>query len=297
MGRDQWIDALVPLPRVSLLRAPASTGKRTTALHVAHLNGVSVVDQMFFPPLEYQDEHGRPTERSEDSTQPVVAFEPELTITHVRDLITWSRTAPLSSPFKVAIVRLDHLREDGTSWRASNRTLAAMLKLLEEPPAAARFMLLATLPTMPMVRSRSMELTAGLLNPEQVAGILFAVSDLSEHEAKVAASLGGGRVAPSISARVTSWGSVQAVVDVLTSLVARDQIALTEKARIWTDQDTDMLVRWAHERMTERWSVFSGSGAPQVSLSAAESVLRTVSAARGARPRMVLGAVAALAGK
>lgn len=297
IGRDQWIKTLVAPPHVTLLRAPASTGKRTVAQYVASRAGVSVADQLFYPPLEYRDEYGRPVERSDERAQSVTVYEPELTITHVRELISWSRTAPLSSPYKVAIVRLDHERADGTSWRASSRTLAAMLKLLEEPPATTRFMLLATRPTMPMIRSRAFELTAGLLTPEQVSEILYAVTDMTEHEARAAAALGGGRIAPSIAIRAAAEGSVQAVVDVLTSLAQRDQIALTEKARIWTDLDTEMLVRWAHERLTERWRVFAGSGAPQVSSSAAERVLRAVRSARGARPRMVLGAVAALAGK
>jgi hypothetical protein len=298
LGRDQWLRQLIPLPRVVLLRAPASTGKRTVAQLAAKRAGVSPVDLRLFPDLEYRDDHGRPVDRNDDRQVVASIFEPELSIDAVRELIRWAHTAPQASEFKVAVIRLDHVRADGSSWRASSRTLAAMLKLLEEPPATTRFILLATRPTMPMIRSRAMELQAGLLNPAQVAEILYAVSDLSESEAKRASLLGGGRVGLSLSlvTRGTE-GSVQAVVDVLTSLVGNDQIALTEKARIWNDQDTEMLVRWAHERITGAWSIFAGSGAPEVSSSAAGQILKAVSAARGARPRMVLGSVAALVGK
>lgn len=291
------MDRLTPLPRVTLLRAPASTGKRTTALAALKRAGIAGPDQMLYPPLEYLDEYGRPTTLDDDRRPAMTVFEPELTIANVRELITWARTAPMSSPYKVAVVRIDHVRADGTSWQASARTMAAMLKLLEEPPPTTRFILLATKPTLPMIKSRAVELTAGLLTPEQVEEIVYAVSDLSESEARIAARLGGGRVQPSIDARAGAEGSVQAVVDVLTSLRAGDQIALTEKARIWTDGDTAMLVRWAHERITNRYVIFSGSGAPEVSVSAAERVLRTVHAASGSRPRVVLGAIAALAGK
>jgi hypothetical protein len=292
------LNQLAPLPRVVLLRAPASTGKRTVAQFAARRAGVSPVDLRLFPDLEYRDEYGRPVDRNDDRQVVASIFEPELSIDAVRELIRWVHTAPQSSEFKVAVIRLDHVRSDGTSWRASSRTLAAMLKLLEEPPATTRFVLLATEPTMPMIRSRAMELQAGLLDPEQVAEILYAVSDLSESEAKRASLLGGGRVGVSLSlvTRGTE-GSVQAVVDVLTSLVAHDRLALTEKARIWNDQDTEMLIRWAHESITGVWSVFDGAGAPEVSPFAAERILRSVSAARGARPRMVLGLVAALVGK
>jgi DNA polymerase III delta prime subunit len=260
--------------------------------------GVSPSDVRVFPELEYRDEYGRPVDRNDDRQIVASTYEPELGIGMVRGIISWSRTAPQASEFKVAILRLDNVRTDGTEWSASSRTLAAMLKLLEEPPPTTRFILLATHPTMPMIKSRSQELIAGLLEPEQVAEILFCVSDLSESEAKRASALGGGRVAPSL-ALVTrgTEGSVQAVVDVLTSLAAGDQIALTEKARIWTEQDTEMLVRWAHEKLTGDWLIFAGSGAPEVSSFAAQRVLRAVSAVRGARPRLVLGAVAALVGK
>ena len=298
LGRGSWLNQLAPLPHVVLLRAPASTGKRTVAQFAARRAGVSPVDLRLFPDLEYRDDYGRPVDRNDDRQVVASIFEPELSIDAVRELIRWAHTAPQSSEFKVAVIRLDHVRADGTSWRASSRTLAAMLKLLEEPPATTRFMLLATEPTMPMIRSRAMELQAGLLDPEQVADILYAVSDLSESEAKRASLLGGGRVGLSLSlvTRGTE-GSVQAVVDVLTSLVAHDRLALTEKARIWNDQDTEMLIRWAHESITGVWSVFDGAGAPEVSPFAAERILRSVSAARGARPRMVLGLVAALVGK
>ncbi len=258
---------------------------------------MQAADQVFYPSPEYRDEYGRLVDLNDDRQSVAQVFYPELTISHVRELIMWARTAPLASPFKVGIVRLDHVRPDGSSWRASSRTLAAMLKLLEEPPPSTRFILLSTRPTMPMIKSRAQELTAGLLSPEQVEKIIYAVSDLSESESRIASHLGGGRVQPSIDARSGAEGSVQAVVDVLTSLRAGDQIALTEKARIWTDGDTGMLVRWAHERITGRYVIFSGSGAPEVSTSAAERVLRTVHSARGARPRIVLGAVAALAGR
>lgn len=266
-------------------------------MSVARQAGVTATDVALYPALEYRDEYNRPVDLSDDRQVVASVFEPELTIEHVRELISWARTSPMSSPFKVAVVRLDHVRADGTTWRASSRTLAAMLKLLEEPPRSTRFVLLATQPTMPMIRSRTVELTAGLLSPVQVEEIVYAVSDLSESEARLAAQLGGGRVQPSIDARGGAEGSVQAVVDVLTSLKAGDQIALTEKARIWTQADTAMLIRWAHERISGRYEIFAGSGAPEVSLSAAERVLRVAHAARGARPRIFLGAVAALAGK
>ena len=295
-GRDAWLTRLASLPPVALLRAPASTGKRTAAQAVLRAAGVSPEDQLWLPALEYLDEYGKPVSPDDERRLVARVVEPELTITHVRELIAWARTMPLASSYKVAVVRLDHVRADGSTWAASSRTLAAMLKLLEEPPARSRFILLATRPTLPMIRSRCVELTAGALPSEVVADILFAVSDLSESESRAAAALGGGRVAPSLALRSSAEGSKQAVVDALTSLAAGDLIALTEKSRIWTETDTDMLARWAQEHITGRYVVFAGVDTPKVSLSAAERVLRIVRESRGARPRVVLGAVSTLAG-
>lgn len=294
LGRGEWLKRLAPLPPVTLLRSPGSTGKRTVAQHAARAAGVSVVDQMIYPVLQYQDEYGRAVERDFEGA---LLFEPDLSIDHVRELRRWSRTVPLASPFKVAIIRLDHERDDGTYWRASARTLAAMLKILEEPPATVRFVLLTTKQTLPMIASRSVELTAGLLTTDCVAEIIYRISELSETESKSAAQLGGGRVAPSLAFRADSEASKQAVIDVLTSLAAGDTVALTEKSRIWTDSDTQMLVRWAHERISGRWSCFVGSEASLMSSSAAERVLRVIRASSSSRPRVVLGAVSALAVK
>lgn len=255
--------------------------------------GISPVDVALFPPLEYRDEYGREA-TAESSVQ---VFEPELSIGHARDLAAWARKAPMSSPFKVAVVRLSHERNDGSSWVASARVQASLLKLLEEPPASTRFVLCAHRAVSPMIRSRSVELTAGLLRSAEVAEILFAVSELSRLESEQVSTLGGGRVGPSLAARSRSEGSVQAVVNVLVSLVAGDQTALTEKARIWTDVDTEMLNRWAHECVTQKWSVFADAGAPDVSSAVAERILRVLSVSRRARPRVVLGAVAALAAR
>lgn len=292
LGRDDWLSRLNPLPFVTLLRAPASTGKRTVALYSVRQAGVSAADFRVFPELEYRDEYGRPVERSSEGAIP---FEPELTIDCVREMRRWTQTVPQASPFKVAVIRLDHVRPDGTAWRASQRSLATMLKLLEEPPPTIRFILLASRPTSPTIRSRSVELTAGLLPIDVIASILYRVSDLSEKESEQAARSGGGRVGPSLLAWRETEASRQAVVGALTALRAGDTVALTEKARLWTDSDTELLARWAHERVTGRWSVFVGDEVPPMSSLVAERVLRLLSGVRGARPRVILGALVALA--
>lgn len=298
LGRGAWLSQLAPLPRVSLLRAPASTGKRTVAEYAATRAGVEPVDRRFWPAPHWLDEYGRPIDGGNERAIPTTRVEPELTIGMVREVVEWARTAPLASRAKVAVIRLSHVAEDGSSWRASEHLAATLLKTLEEPPRTARFILLATDPVPVMIRSRAqVSLEAGLLPVDVLTEVLVRVSDLTPFEAGEVAKFGGGRVTVALAQRTRAESSVRQVVDALTYLVARDRIALAEKARAWTEADTEMLILWCHERLHGEWVAFSGSGAPDLSRLAAERVLSAVSRVRGARPRLVLGAVAALAEK
>jgi len=295
IGRDSWLERLTTLPPVTLLHAPASTGKRTTALHVAARAGVAPVDIRFWPEPELLDEYDRPVDPLNDRAVVASRREPPLSADMVRQIVAWSHSAPAVSRMKVAAVRLSHTTETGEEWQASHQLCAALLKTLEEPPASMRFILLATRPVPTMVRSRALVLTGGLLSQTALSRILVQVTDLTPFEAEAAARFGAGRVSQAVKMKTAAESSISAVVDVLTYLASKDHIALTEKGRSWTDADTAMLVQWAHERITGRWSFFSGSGAPELSQLAAQRVLSAVSRVRDARPRIVLGAVAALA--
>lgn len=298
LGRAGWLNRLSALPSVTLLRAPASTGKRTVAEYVAARAGIAPVDRRFWPAAHWLDEYGRPIEVGNERAIPTTRVEPELTMAMVREIVEWSRAAPFASRTKVAIIRLSHVAEDGSSWRASEHLAATLLKTLEEPPRTTRFILLATEQVPVMIRSRAqLSLEAGLLSEDVLTEVLVRVSDLTPFEAAQVSKFGGGRVAVALAQRTRAESSVRQVVDALTYLVARDRIALSEKSRSWTQSDTEMLILWCHERLRGDWRVFSGSGAPDLSRLAAERVLSAVSRVREARPRLVLGAVAALAEK
>lgn len=294
-GRDSWLERLTALPPVTLLHAPPSTGKRTVALHVSTRAGVAPVDVRFWPEPELLDEYDRPIDPLNDKAVVMSRREPPLSAEMVRQIVAWSHSTPLVSRVKVAIVRLSHTTEIGEEWWASHQLCASLLKTLEEPPASMRFILLATRPVPTMIRSRALELTGGLLSQTSLSRILVQVTDLTPFEAEAAARFGAGRVSQAVRMKTCAETSIGAVVDVLTYLATRDQLALTEKGRSWTDADTAMLLQWAHERITGRWSFFAGSGAPELSQLAAQRVLSAVSRVRDARPRIVLGAVAALA--
>lgn len=271
-----------------LLLAPSSTGKRTVAEHLARVAQVPVLDRRMFPQPYWTDEKGR---RSESGGLKLV--EPELSMSMVRDLIEWVRLAPSSARGRVAIVRLDHTRQDGSSWCASTRVQAALLKTLEEPPAGVRFVLLASGSVLPTVESRSVAARSGLLSVDDVAEVLFRTSDLNEVESRAAAALGGGRVGPSLSARVDGVGAREAVLGFLGSLMVGDADALSGRAKGWTDIQTNMLVRALHERVTGRFSVFSSEDLVGLTIPGAMKLMLLLQRFRGARPKVLLGAVAA----
>lgn len=288
IGRDVVIKTLTPLPLCSLLLAPPSTGKCTVAEFLVKRANIHAVDCRMFPQSYWTDEKGR---RSDSGGLRLV--EPELTMSMVRELIEWTRVAPSSPRGRVAIVRLNHVRQDGTEWRASARCMTAMLKLIEEPPAGVRFVLLASGGVLPTIASRCVSVRSGLLSLDEVAEILYRVSDLDRTEARSAAALGGGRVGPSLSARAEAVGAREAVLGFLGSLMAADMDAVSGRARGWSDVQTKMLIRALHERVSERYSVFSFEELSSINLSIAMKLLSLLSRFNGSRPKVLLGAVAA----
>jgi hypothetical protein len=277
-GRPQFLSRLGSLPVCSLLRAPASTGKRTTAEYLADQAGVLPIDRRMIPAPYWKDE---------------TFIEPELSVEMVRDTIVWARTAPRSPAGKVAIIRLDHVRVDGSYWSASSRCVAALLKTLEEPPQGVRFILLASGPVASTIVSRSVEVCAGLLSTKDVAAILYEVSDLDLAGAGEVAALGHGRVGPALAASTGVVGSLEAVLGVLGDVASADVDAAFSRGREWTHAHTLLLVRAAHERVTGKFSAFSEEDLFSLSLSQAMAVLSVVRRVEGARPRLVLGAVVA----
>jgi hypothetical protein len=249
------------------------------------------MDQRVFPVSYWADDRGRPSEPGFGSSESLQYVEPELTVDMVRQLTTWARTAPRSSAGKVAVVRLDHERTDGSFWRASARCVTALLKTLEEPPAGVRFVLLASGSVAPTIVSRSVAVSAGLLSTEEVAEILFRVSDLDRSSAATAAALSSGRVAPALTASSVAVGARETVLGLLADLASSDAEAAAARAREWTPVTTSLLIRAAHERMTGRFVAFSDVELASLPLPAAMAVLTVVKSTAGARPKLLVGAL------
>lgn len=109
-------------------------------------------------------------------------------IDQVRDAIERAAYRPFEGRRRVVIIdAADMMNADAQN---------ALLKTLEEPPAASTFVLVTSRPDMllPTVRSRCQRLRFGRLSPADVAAVLMQSHEYSEADAHAAASMSDGSV-------------------------------------------------------------------------------------------------------
>src|SRR5262245_27903523 len=109
-------------------------------------------------------------------------------IDQVRDAIERSAYRPFEGRRRVVIVN----DAEALNVEAQN----ALLKTLEEPPAASTFILVTSRPDtlLPTVLSRCQRLRFGRLSPAEVAAVLIRDHEYAESDAHAAASLSDGSV-------------------------------------------------------------------------------------------------------
>jgi len=205
------------LPAVSLLIGPLNVGKRTLARHVMNYYQVISADRYIVD---------------------------KLTADEARNIGQFVRIAPYSVR-RVVVINLDD---------ASEAALNIMLKILEEPPSTAHFILVSSHAPLATIASRAHIFRCGLLRSSQVTDILVSLG-LSPHEAHVVAVASNGRVIlrefdEFESARARVLGVLKSIADHDTELFSRSCNLFTEVARI-------LLIQWLHEAITGRWSMFS----------------------------------------
>jgi len=164
-----------------------------------------------------------------------------LTVDVARDIQAQAyRATPPGERFRVFLVSLDG---------ASDQALNALLKVLEEPPAPARFVLTATRRTLVTIVSRCYVLSLGRAeNPEGP----------------------DSRVRSSVS---TAIKAARAGTPGLLSMTLRG----------WDAACTAGLAAWAAEAAAGRWRAYDGDFAPGVTSGEALQVLTVLRAYRGAR--------------
>lgn len=154
-----------------------------------------------------------------------------------------------------------------------------LLKVLEEPPGHCRFLLMSSAPPLTTIMSRSRTFQLGLLTDEQVAMVLMANCGVtSEHEARMAAARGRGRVTLALEAVGDSESQrVSSVVaTAVRAAASSDTKALDLALRNWTPEHTVVLRKWAAEAATGRWAIFTEDFALSIPRSRAVKVLQAL---------------------
>lgn len=237
------------LPAVILLRGPASVGKWTLG--------------------EYLAQHHRV--RPDDFRRL-----PRLTAEASRGLVDFARVAPMGR-LKLVLARLDG---------ASEQSLNALLKLLEEPPPTIVFILTTVRPTLDTISSRSSVYGMGLLEPAELCRIL-ETQGMSAAAAARASELGRGQVAAALTAERQDASRAK-VLSVLKAVKDKDRALLESAAVAWDDDCHALLNRWVIEAITGRWQAFTD--AETYGLTADGKLPRRILLALGsnARPRFVI---------
>ncbi len=208
------------LPPVVLLRGPQSVGKWTLARHLADHHRIRVVDQL------------------------VIAD--KLTTAAVQAITGFVRLAPFGT------VKLVTANLDG----ASEASMHALLKTLEEPPPRVRFLLVASRPAPATVLSRCQVFTLGLLTDEQVRQVLLD-QGMTAKAAVAMAALGRGQVDAALRGSAAHRHR-DLVVDLMRAVATFDHDGFERVFKDWDDAARELLFRWLVEALTHEWSLYSG---------------------------------------
>jgi DNA polymerase III subunit delta' len=183
------------LPPSLIFAGPEGVGKRMAAVSLAQMMNCAAPDMI--PPSDGggNDSCGQcPSCKriARGVHADVLLLEPgdtgAIKIDQVREAVERAAYRPFEGRRRVVIVD----DADTLNPEAQN----ALLKTLEEPPAASTFVLVTSRPDMllPTVRSRCQRLRFGRLSPADVAAVLMREHQYAEGDAHAAASLSDGSV-------------------------------------------------------------------------------------------------------
>lgn len=168
----------------------------------------------------------------------------------------------------------------------------ALLKELEEPPDYARYILVASRQPLPTVVSRCLVTRLGHLTTEQVVRVLEA-RGMSPKDAAMLAPIGGGKIAPAISALPRFRPARQAVLNVMKAVAARDKDALERAVKDWGETEDWMLRELLGAAATGRpTAVFTPTERLVIGRSAARRGMALLAASGRARPQVAVRALA-----
>lgn len=215
------------LPPVTMLFGPDSVGKRVLAQHAVSYHGIGAADTY-------------------------TGW--ELTVATARAAAGLAALAPFG-PFRAILLDLDESSQDAQH---------ALLKQLEEPSPAARYILVASRGPLATVTSRCRVYRCGYLFDAGVAMVLHQLG-LTVAEANEYAPLGRGQVGPAYAAATAARDGSRVRSQVSTAIKAAmsgGSATFAAAAMGWDDEHTLLLRVWAHEAATGRWVFFDPSYAP-----------------------------------
>ena len=235
------------LPPVTLLLGPRSIGKRTLAEHLVRHHHVPDAEVQYLL----------------------------LTADRARGVLRFCEIAPMSGVLKVLVLNLE---------TASEQAQNILLKVLEEPPPAVRFLLVSSRAPLSTIMSRARVYKLGLLTDSEVLAILLE-RGVDPDDALYAAACGRGRVAPALSAlQETEEGRVRSLVAAAVRAARdRNDSIMDTVMRNWSDVHTQWLRAWAAEAASGRWVVFGAGFVTGVTKVQARKVLEVLSGYGGAR--------------
>jgi DNA polymerase-3 subunit delta' len=178
------------LPPSLIFAGPEGVGKRMAAVALAQL--MNCLEPGKFNGLDACGSCASCKRIARGVHADVLMIEPgdtgAIKIDQVRDAIERTAYRPFEGRRRVVIVN----DAEALNVEAQN----ALLKTLEEPPAASTFILVTSRPDMllPTVLSRCQRLRFGRLSPADVAAVLIRDHDYGETDAHAAASLSDGSV-------------------------------------------------------------------------------------------------------
>jgi DNA polymerase III subunit delta' len=230
------------LPPSLIFAGPEGVGKRMAAVALAQL--MNCLEPAKFNGLDACGSCASCKRIARGVHADVLMIEPgdngAIRIDQVRDAIERAAYRPFEGRRRVVIIN----DAEALNVEAQN----ALLKTLEEPPAASTFILVTSRPDMllPTVLSRCQRLRFGRLSPGDVAAVLIRDHEYAETDAHAAASLSDGSVGRALEGATDEFVEAREAATELISAVATTSDpwrrlggakALAGAARGGTDRD------------------------------------------------------------
>lgn len=202
-------------------------------------------------------------------------FDKPLMVEDARQVKRFLSTYPLSR-YKVVAACLDS---------SSVEALNALLKVLEEPPECARFLLTASTPTLLTVESRASVWRLGYLSEEEVTKVLTKRFSYTIERARLAARASGGQMFRAIGVGDLDL-SKGPVLSLLKAASKGDEELLLNALAKFDEPQMELLKQWAVEARTGVWRVFDSSEGYglQGNIKVVDRICKALN--MGARPRV-----------